>query len=117
MYAVWFPVPRILKVGFTTHFNNGIFTAVARRKAKDRGWDTDGRSCIWKQPGDLRTEAWMQVSLAYRWLPAFEQYNRICEWFAVPCLLEGEIVVMLDEIYGLVPDDLTENTQGSRSAA
>jgi hypothetical protein len=107
VYAVWFPSPRVLKVGFTTDTQNSIFTGVARTRAKRRSWDTEGASCIWRQPGDTRTEAWMQATLAFRWPPAFEQkHNRICEWFRVPDLTEGAIAAVLGEIYGQVPADL-----------
>lgn len=111
VYAVWFPAVQVLKVGFTTDTNNGIFIATARnRAASRRGWDTDGCRCIWKQPGDLRTEAWMQATLAFRWRPAFEQvHSRICEWFSVPGLLDEEIAGTLDGIYGMLPADLTGN--------
>jgi hypothetical protein len=104
VYAVWFPGPQVLKVGFTTDTQNSIFVGVARTRARRRGWGAEGASCIWKQPGDTRTEAWMQATLAFQWLPAFEQkHNRVCEWFRVPGLTEGEIVGVLNEIYGLVP--------------
>src|ERR1035441_9061477 len=65
--------------------------------------------CVWKYPGDTRTEAWMQSTLAFRWRAAFEQkHSRICEWFLVPDLTEAEIVGVLDGIYGLVPADMVE---------
>jgi hypothetical protein len=106
VYAVWFPVPGILKVGFTTDMNNGIFVGVARTRAKRRDWAIEGSSCTWKQPGDLRTEAWMQATLAFRWRSAFEQRSmKICEWFLVPGLTEDEIGHVLDEVYKLVPAD------------
>jgi hypothetical protein len=109
VYAVWFPAPRILKVGFTTDTQNSIFTGTARTRAKRRNWDTEGASCIWRQPGDTRTEAWMQATLAFRWQAAFEQkHTRICEWFQVPDLTEDAIVTVLDEAYGQVPADLTK---------
>ena len=69
VYGVWFPAVRVLKVGFTTDTRNFIFAATARRKARCRGWDVEGAQCIWRQPGDLRTEAWIQSTLAFRWLP------------------------------------------------
>jgi hypothetical protein len=108
VYGVWFPVPRVLKVGFTTHKANSPFVAAARTRAARHGWDAAGGSCIWRMPGDTRTEAWMQVTLASRWRPAFEQrFNRICEWFAVQDLKEEEIAALLNRIYGLVPADLS----------
>jgi hypothetical protein len=110
VYAVRFPAPGVLKVGFTTDTQDSIFVGVARTRAKRRGWEPEGSSCIWKQPGDLRTEAWMQATLAFRWRPAFEQvHSRICEWFSVPDLLEEEIAGALDSIYRVLPADLTGN--------
>jgi hypothetical protein len=112
VYAVWFPDPQVLKIGFTVHTTDSIFTCVARRRAERRDWDIEGSRCIWKQPGDLRTEAWVQSTLAFRWLAAFEQKHRICEWFQVPDLAEVEIVDVLDGIYELVPADLTGRAVG-----
>jgi len=49
----------------------------------------------------------LQATLAFRWPGAAEKrQNRICEWFAVPGLLEEEIAATLDAVYGLVPADL-----------
>jgi len=107
VYAVWLPSPRILKVGFSTYMN-GLFVCSVRDRARERNWDTEGARCIWKQPGDTRTEAWMQATLAFRWPPAFEEKGgRICEWFAVPELAVEEITEVVDGIYRLVPPDLT----------
>jgi hypothetical protein len=67
----------------------------------------DGR-CIWKRPGDTRTEAWIQSTLAFRWLSPFKATDgRLCEWFTVPRLAVEEITEVLDGIYRLVPPDLT----------
>jgi hypothetical protein len=113
VYAVWFPSPRVLKVGFTSDTRNSIFTGVARTRAKRRNWDTEGASCIWRQSGDTRTEAWMQATLSFRWHSAFEQkHNRVCEWFQVPDLTEDAIAAVLDEIYKQVPADLTKPVPG-----
>jgi hypothetical protein len=115
VYAVWFPVPRVLKVGFTTHTQDSIFVSVARRKAVRRGWDGRGSSCIWKQPGDVRTEAWMQATLSFRWWPAFEQkHNRVCEWLQIPDLPVAEVVGVLDETCRLVPADVRGDGPGNR---
>jgi hypothetical protein len=107
VYAVWLPAAGILKVGFTLNKNSSIFAGNARRSATKRGYDTDGSCCIWHQDGDTRVEAWMQASLAFRWRRAYEKGNRICEWFLVPGLAEDEMVKVLDEVYGLMPPDLT----------
>lgn len=106
VYAVWFPLPRILKTGFTEHSQPSIFSSAARQKATRRGWDTTGATCIWRRPGDTRTEAWMQASLAFRWWPAFEQkHNRVCEWVSIPDLSEAEVVAALTDLYQQVPPD------------
>lgn len=108
VYAVWFPSPSILKIGFSAATVDSIFTGAARVRAKRRNWDTKGSRCIWKQPGDTRTEAWMQATLAFRWRPAYnETSGRICEWFAVHHLYVEEIARALDGVYRLVPPDLT----------
>lgn len=110
VYAIWFPVPRVLKIGFTAHANNSIFVSVARTRAGCRQLDTDASSCIWKQPGDVRTEAWIQATLSFRWRAAYEQHHdRLCEWFTVPGLTEDAIVGALNEIYCLVPADMTDS--------
>lgn len=108
VYAVWFPVPCILKIGFSSSTADTVFESSARVRAKNRDWDIKGSRCIWKQPGDMRTEAWMQATLAFRWHPAFSQkYSRICEWFSVPAILVvDEVVAVLAGIYRLVPADL-----------
>jgi hypothetical protein len=108
VYAVWFPAPRVLKVGFTAHAQDSIFMAVARRRAGQRGWDAKDSSCIWRRPGDVRAEAWIQSTLAFRWRAAFDQkIHRLCEWFAVPDLAVPEIAAVLGGIYDRMPEDLT----------
>lgn len=108
MYAIWFPVAQGLKVGFTTETIDSIFVRMARRRAARRGWDTGGCRCIWRQPGDLRTEAWMQATLAFRWAAAFEQRDsRISEWFRIFGHADEEVVKVLDAVYELVPADVT----------
>jgi hypothetical protein len=107
VYAVWFPSPRILKVGFTKHTGGSRVVCDVRGRAKERNWDITAARSIWQQPGDTRTEAWMQSTLAFRWPPAFkERGGRICEWFAVPELAVEEITETVDSIYRLVPPDL-----------
>ena len=109
VYAIWFPIPQGLKVGFTTDTVESLFVRQARRRAVRRGWDHGGSRCIWRQPGDLRTEAWIQSTLSFRWAAAFEQRDsRICEWFQVPGLTEAKLGAALDEVYGLVPADMVE---------
>lgn len=106
MYAVWFPASGVLKTGFTEHAQN-YFLSTARNRARRHGWEAADGCCIWKRPGDTRTEAWMQATLSFRWWPALSQaQNRICEWLKVPGLPEGEIVGILDEVYRLVPADV-----------
>lgn len=108
VYAVWFPSPCILKIGFSSSTADTVFESSARVRAKNRDWDIKGSRCIWKQPGDTRTEAWMQATLAFRWRPAFSQkHSRICEWFSVPAILTvDEVVTALAGVYRLVPADL-----------
>jgi hypothetical protein len=109
VYAVWFPAPLILKIGFSKNTTDSIFEGSARRRARNRSWDVEGSRCIWKQPGDTRTEAWMQATLAFRWLPAYrETSGRISEWFSVPGFLTAdEVVTVLGGLYRLVPPDRT----------
>ena len=107
VYAIWFPVPQVLKVGFTSQKTDSPFVSAARTRAERHGLDPAGSSCIWRQPGDTRTEAWMQATLSFRWWPAFEQKHiRICEWLQIPDLPAADIVGVLDEVYGLVPADV-----------
>jgi len=104
VYAVWFPSPRILKIGLSGNTTNSIFVGSARIRAKRRDWDTSGSRFLWKQPGDLRTEAWMQVNLAFRWQSAFKlRSGRLSEWFHVPDAAERDIVEVLEHVYALVP--------------
>lgn len=110
VYGIWFPAAHVLKVGFTTHVNNSPFMSSVRTRAERHGLDTTGASCIWKHPGDVRTEAWIQATLAFRWAAAFEQkHTRMCEWFAVPVLSGYEVVAVLDHVHSSVPRDLMEN--------
>jgi hypothetical protein len=51
----------------------------------------------------------MQAALAFRWRRTFEQGARICEWFQIPGLTEAAIISVLDEVYELVPADLTDS--------
>ena len=107
VYALWFPSPFILKVGFSKNTTVSIIAASARIRARRRGWDTQGSRCIWQQPGDTRTEAWMQATLAFRWQSGYrETSGRICEWFQVADLTAEEIAGVLDSIYEMVPADL-----------
>jgi hypothetical protein len=108
VYGIWFPAPRVLKVGFTLNTSSARFVGSARKKAVQRGWDTEGSTCIWRNPGDTRVEAWMQATLAFRWRRVDEQANRLCEWFRVPALTVEEMAEVLDEVYGLVPPDLIQ---------
>lgn len=105
LYAVIFPVPVVLKVGLTT-VAPAISIGTVRIGARKRGWDAAGSSCIWTRPGDVRTEAWVQANLAFRWPGAFGKYqNRVCEWFNVAGLPLDDVVATLDEIYQGVPVD------------
>lgn len=108
IYAVWFPIPQGLKVGFSTDTFDSLLVRQARRRAARRGWDTGGCRCIWRQPGDLRTEAWIQATLSFRWAAGFEQRDsRISEWFRIFGHADEEVVKVLDAVYELVPADVT----------
>lgn len=107
VYAIWFPVPQVLKTGFTTDTADFIPVSVAANRVRKRGWASAGAQLLWRMPGDLRTEAWMQVTLAFRWQGAYAQVNlKICEWFDVTGIPEPEIIAVLDEVYKAVPVDL-----------
>jgi hypothetical protein len=108
VYAVLFPSSAILKIGFTLNKNLSWSTANARKNAQHRGYVIEGSKWIWRQSGDTRVEAWLQATLAFRWNRATKNGNRLCEWFRVPSLTEGEIATVLDEIYGLIPVDQVE---------
>jgi hypothetical protein len=108
LYAVWFPTPSILKVGFTKHSSSSRIAGFTRSRAKKRGWDTEGSSCFWQRPGDNRAEAWIQATLSFRWRSPFHASDgRLCEWFTVYHLTVEEITEVLDCTYQLVPPDLT----------
>jgi len=108
VYGVWFPPARILKVGFSSRLTDARIASSARGRAKKHNLDASGGQCIWKQPGDARTEAWMQATLAFRWQFPFDASDgRLCEWFSVPAILTvDEVVTALDGVYRLVPPDL-----------
>ena len=106
VYGVWFPASGVLKVGFTTSTQHSIFVHWARRRAKRHDMDTAGTRCIWYRPGDMKVEAWMQATLAFKWQPVYERRtNTICEWFYVPGLTSAEITDGLDGTYELLPVD------------
>jgi hypothetical protein len=108
VYAVWFPVPSVLKVGFSKHTVESRIACSVRGRARERSWDTGGSACIWQRPGDNRTEAWMQATLAFRWRHPFHAGDgRLCEWFTVYHLTVEEIIEVLNGTYRLVPPDLT----------
>jgi hypothetical protein len=107
VYAILFPEPGVLKVGLTTSSSAALYVGIARVGARKRGWDVTGSTCIWKQPGDVRVEAWMQATLAFRWPGAFGKYqNRICEWFDISGLPPDLVVATLAGTYQEVPTDL-----------
>lgn len=106
VYAIWFPGAAVLKVGCATTRSSAVYVGTARVGARKRNLDVRGSSCIWLQPGDVRAEAWMQATLAFRWPGAFGKYqNRVCEWFDVSGLMQDEIAAALDEVYRQVPVD------------
>jgi hypothetical protein len=107
VYAVHFPGSSILKVGLTAFTSPAIYVGTARQGALKRGWEIRDSSCIWRHPGDVRVEAWMQASLSFRWPGAFgKRQNRICEWFDVAGLPLDAINAALDDVYQSVPIDL-----------
>ena len=106
VYAVWFPAAGVIKIGYTAHETSGPFVAVARHRALVRGWPTDNCLCIWRKPGDLRAESWIQATLAFQWRPAYPQAApRMCEWFDVAGMPGPRIVRTLDDVYQHVPVD------------
>ena len=108
VYAILFPAPAVLKVGLTTHSSSALYLGTARQGAKRRGLEIAGSSVIWKQPGDVRAEAWLQATLSFRWPGAFGKYqNRICEWFDVSGVPETEIRSTIASTYLDLPTDLT----------
>jgi hypothetical protein len=109
VYGVWFPSSCILKVGWSTRLTNARIGSSARGRAKRYNLDAGDGQCIWKRPGDTRTEAWIQSTLAFRWLTPFKATDgRLSEWFSVPAILTvDEITEVLDSTYRLVPPDLT----------
>jgi hypothetical protein len=118
VYGVLFPAPGVLKIGLTTSSSSALYVGIARQGARKRGWDIADSSCIWKQPGDVRTEAWMQATLAFRWPGAFGKYqNRICEWFDVSGLPLEAVGATLSEIYREVPADLIREHRELKPAA
>jgi hypothetical protein len=107
VYAILFPLPGVLKVGATTGASPAVTMGTARVGARKRGWDTIDSACIWRALGDVRTEAWMQATLAFRWPGAFgKRQNRICEWFNVAGLAADALVGRLEEVYRQVPTDM-----------
>jgi hypothetical protein len=117
VYAVWLPVPSILKVGFSKHTSGSRIACATRDRARNRGWDATGSWCIWQKPGDTRTEAWMQATLSFRWRPPFHAGDgRLCEWFTVYHLTVEEVTEVLDSTYRLVPPDLTRPAFERQSA-
>jgi hypothetical protein len=117
VYGVLFPAAAVLKIGLTTSSSSALYTGIARRGARDRGWDVTGSSCIWSRPGDVRTEAWIQATLSFRWPPAFRKYqNRVCEWFDVSGVESDVVKTFLDEVYREVPVDLVPEAALSATA-
>lgn len=106
LYAVWFPAPAVLKIGCTTNRSASVYVGAARQGARRRGWSIEGSSRIWHEPGDERTEAFIQASLSFEWPGACAgRQLRLSEWFR-PGLPLGEVAARLAEVYRRVPPDL-----------
>lgn len=108
VYAIWFPRPEILKVGFTRKNVTKVFIASARSKARRRNLDVTGSACVWLRPGDERTEAWIQATLAFKWPAALIHARRICEWFLMSGVTQEDITEILNEVYKQVPADVVK---------
>jgi hypothetical protein len=105
LYAVYFPVPGVVKIGTTTNRAQAVYVSAARQGARARGWDTEGSTRIWHEPGDERAEAFIQASLAFEWPGACTgRQLRLSEWFRPDVDLET-IVERLCEVYRRVPPD------------
>lgn len=108
-YAVFFPEPGIVKIGCTTNRSAPIYVSAARQAARARGWDADGAVRIWHEPGDERTEAFIQASLSFEWPGARTgRQLRLSEWFR-PGVPVDVITTRLAEVYRRVPPDLVED--------
>lgn len=104
-YAIWFPVPDVLKIGCTTIRSATVYVAAARQGARRRGWDTEGCSRCWHEPGDERTEAFIQASVSFEWPGACAgRQLRLSEWFR-PGIPVEQIVARLAAVYRKVPPD------------
>lgn len=105
-YAVWFPAPAVLKVGCTTNRSAAVYTSAARQGARKRGWDTEGAARIWHEPGDERTEAYIQATLAFEWPGACTgRQLRLSEWFR-PGVPVEQVVSRLADVFRRVPPDV-----------
>lgn len=106
VYAILFPLPEVLKVGLTSTDIPAVTMGSARMGARKRGWEVSGSTCIWREPGDVRAEAWMQATLSFRWPAAARlRQTRISEWFDVSALTVQEVTAVLAEIYEGLPVD------------
>jgi hypothetical protein len=65
-----------------------------------------GSERVWHEPGDVRTEAFVQASVSFEWPNAIKgRQNRIGEWFH-PSVPVEQVITRLAEVYRRVPPDL-----------
>lgn len=106
IYAVHFPKAGVVKIGCSGNRSASVYVSAARQGARSRGWITEDSQRIWHEPGDERTEAFIQASPAFEWPGACTgRQLRLSEWFKPGVPVEA-VTARLSDIYRRVPPDL-----------
>ena len=104
VYVILFPTAQVLKVGKST--DSREYESRARTVLKNKGFlQASEGITIWKFPGDVRTEAYVQVMLAFRFNSLHSRERRLSEWFSIGDMSRDEIISFLNEIIAHIPED------------
>ncbi len=110
VYVIFFPTTNVLKVGKST--DSREYESRARTILKTKGFaKTREGTTIWKFPGDVRTEAYVQVMLAFRLKSMFNKERRLSEWFLSNGMSSTELVALLNEIVKCMPEDQVDSME------
>ncbi|SRR6266702_1697797 len=102
VYAVLFPTAGILKIGKIKRRTSDARNQ-AMRRMRNRGFYADDALVIWEDEGQQLEEAYLQISMAFYFQPAFSS-SRLSEWFKVNNSSQEEIGLLLNEFYSIMPE-------------
>ena len=101
VYAVFFPVAGVLKIGFR---QKGRHPISGTRQAFTRlGYADETPMIVFLQPGDFRAEAWIQAHLNYIWPWPRPAATRASEWYNVGGVPFDLMVDIIEQAYEAIP--------------